>query len=349
VEQIKNQLDTLDEITREIIILKVWENFKFKEITEIVGQDLGSIKMKYYRGLEKIKLQLGKKDKKLYSIGLPALALGIYEISKAKEFAASAQFVATLASKLQIGSSLFINNITMLESIKAFIATTTGKVAVAAASTAVVVTGTAGTAVIVNNINKNVQVSEESQVEVTPQAPTVTPTAQSNDSSEPEVEAQPVEIAEFPDWETYVLGSEYGYKFKYPQDWDIVAETPWLDIFNKTGESCTVYIQNMTSARNTIVINLISPEDGPFCWSYGYFYENTQRSITSVEPELIAEVSKWSVPEGEYGSGEAWEGDYFEYVIISDLDLSVGMLFDPRVDYAAEDIFDLIVASIETF
>jgi RNA polymerase sigma factor (sigma-70 family) len=44
----------------EIIQLRVWEELSFEEISEIMGKPVGSIKMAYYRALEKIQAEFMK-------------------------------------------------------------------------------------------------------------------------------------------------------------------------------------------------------------------------------------------------------------------------------------------------
>ncbi|OWZ84437.1 sigma-70 family RNA polymerase sigma factor [Natranaerobius trueperi] len=52
---LNNALDDLEQKYKEIIILKSFEGFKFKEISEILGYPLNTVKTKFYRGLKKIK------------------------------------------------------------------------------------------------------------------------------------------------------------------------------------------------------------------------------------------------------------------------------------------------------
>ncbi|UMZ72866.1 sigma-70 family RNA polymerase sigma factor [Natranaerofaba carboxydovora] len=52
---LNNALDDLEQKDKEIIILKSFEGFKLKEISEILGYPLNTVKTKFYRGLKKIK------------------------------------------------------------------------------------------------------------------------------------------------------------------------------------------------------------------------------------------------------------------------------------------------------
>ena len=48
-------LYTLPESTQKIIRLKIWEDFTFDQIADMLNMKLSAVKMRYYRGLEKIK------------------------------------------------------------------------------------------------------------------------------------------------------------------------------------------------------------------------------------------------------------------------------------------------------
>ena len=52
---LNNALDNLEQKYKEIIILKSFEDLKFKEISEILGYPLNTVKTNFYRGLKKIK------------------------------------------------------------------------------------------------------------------------------------------------------------------------------------------------------------------------------------------------------------------------------------------------------
>lgn len=77
---IYEELRELPGSVQEILVLKIWEELKFEDISKITKLTLGNVKMKYYRGLKDIKKNLkDKKDRKMFVIGLPAILLGIKE------------------------------------------------------------------------------------------------------------------------------------------------------------------------------------------------------------------------------------------------------------------------------
>ena len=49
------KLQRLDEETRDILVLRIWEQWSFKEIAELKGLKCGTIRQKYARGINKLK------------------------------------------------------------------------------------------------------------------------------------------------------------------------------------------------------------------------------------------------------------------------------------------------------
>ncbi len=62
IEGVKKCLEELDPLEAEVIKLKIWEEFSFEEIAQITGYTVSKIKMRYYRGLKKLKEKLMAKD-----------------------------------------------------------------------------------------------------------------------------------------------------------------------------------------------------------------------------------------------------------------------------------------------
>lgn len=60
VEDVSKYLALLPDSTREIISLKIWEEFTFAQIGEIIGSKESTVKMEFYRGLEKMKQEMVK-------------------------------------------------------------------------------------------------------------------------------------------------------------------------------------------------------------------------------------------------------------------------------------------------
>ena len=58
LEKVKNCLEEMEALDSEVIKLKIWEEFSFEEIAYITGCTVSKVKMRYYRGLEKLKEKL---------------------------------------------------------------------------------------------------------------------------------------------------------------------------------------------------------------------------------------------------------------------------------------------------
>jgi RNA polymerase sigma-70 factor (ECF subfamily) len=101
IEMIKQKLDELDDDTREVIILKIWEEMNFAQIAQVTETKESTVKLRYYRGLEKIKLAMGerKKSKKLYAFTLPILVLAIGQIKVDAAYMPSQAFLSKFLSK----------------------------------------------------------------------------------------------------------------------------------------------------------------------------------------------------------------------------------------------------------
>ncbi|MBU1203027.1 RNA polymerase sigma factor [Patescibacteria group bacterium] len=58
LEKITEKLDSLSPQQKEIIIMRVWNELSYKEISQIVGKSEGSCKMTFSRAIKQLKLSL---------------------------------------------------------------------------------------------------------------------------------------------------------------------------------------------------------------------------------------------------------------------------------------------------
>lgn len=58
LQEIKEKLDKLNEIQRDIIIMRVWDGLSYKEIAQIVGKSESNCKMIFSRGLKELRLSM---------------------------------------------------------------------------------------------------------------------------------------------------------------------------------------------------------------------------------------------------------------------------------------------------
>ncbi len=146
---IKDELNKLDDESKEVITLKIWEELTFGEIGKLLQQNESAIKLRFYRGLEKIKVGLGeRKDSKyLYSVSLPAIATSIAVISKSSVFSLSSDAIAklagALASKLIISKNIMETSAPVAAS-GGILSSAAAKVGLGVTTVAVIATGTIG-------------------------------------------------------------------------------------------------------------------------------------------------------------------------------------------------------------
>lgn len=118
---IKEKINELDEATREVIILKTWEELKFSEIAALQNEKESTVKLRYYRGLEKLRLLIEEEDRRASLatakvVTLPILLAGFARLGTEPAYAISSQFTTTLHGLLQTqhvataGANLNVNS-----------------------------------------------------------------------------------------------------------------------------------------------------------------------------------------------------------------------------------------------
>jgi len=114
-KKLQEFIKELDSTSREIVTLRVWEEYKFREIAELVGMKKDSVKKRFYRGVEKLK-KLAEKDReslKLKSVNVPLILAGVGTLMNLREFTINNVFKLQLADKLSENISLLISSGTM--------------------------------------------------------------------------------------------------------------------------------------------------------------------------------------------------------------------------------------------
>jgi RNA polymerase sigma-70 factor (ECF subfamily) len=229
VEMIKQKLDELDDDTREVIILKIWEEMNFEQIAQIMETKETTVKLRYYRGLEKIKLAMGerKNSKKLYAFTLPILVLAIGQIKVDAAYMPSQAFL-----------SKFLNQQSMFVKLKAI------KPAYwVAAGVGVLVIGVVAVMML---LSLSSAAMNQSQNNSSSSSSTTTTTTSSTSSSTSSASTFACAANE-----TVYENTEYGFKSCVP-----------------AGESLTYKVNAPTAAKQNIGNFCITANGQPFCLVY---------------------------------------------------------------------------------
>lgn len=204
---IKSELSNLDSKTQEVIILKVWENLKFSEIADLTKLNESTVKLKFYRGIEKLKSLIEAKDSKFqktYALSLPALLTGIWSIGQSPNYlldiAKLAAIVSGTISKLDIINKTMTGATTLKTGILSFINT---KILIGASVISVGAVGLgAGSAIYINETNKDnserLEISEQSDLNV---ENTTTSTPANNNSTADDCSIKKYSNANYPGFE----------------------------------------------------------------------------------------------------------------------------------------------------
>jgi len=131
IDKLKELIFKLDDTTKEIISLRIWEELGFKEISNLVNLKHTTVGSKFSRGVKKLqklvekedslrqssiplesraKDKKDKKDKKLYSVNLVPIIVGIKYLKKIPEFLPSSKFISNLTTRVSEKINLLIKN-----------------------------------------------------------------------------------------------------------------------------------------------------------------------------------------------------------------------------------------------
>lgn len=133
---VEKYLDKIDPISSEIIVLRIWEDFRFTEIADIVQMNVDAVRKRFERGITDLKNAISRDEKKLNfkAVSVPFIMAGILGITNTPTYAAVGTSVATVSAALS--TTLNINLLTMATPL-------IGAGAAASATTAAASTGAA--------------------------------------------------------------------------------------------------------------------------------------------------------------------------------------------------------------
>lgn len=170
---VQKKLQKLDQMTQDVILLKVWNEMTFDQISEVVKSNVNNVKALYYRGIEELKKLVNEEEqKKLYTISLPVLLLAVSKLKFGSDLQISSSFLSAVTSKLATSPNLYFNEPVMNGILSKLAAlSTTAKVVIGT----VCVVGVVGTTAVVTLVlppkspeqNPNPEVTSSSSTEST--------------------------------------------------------------------------------------------------------------------------------------------------------------------------------------
>ncbi len=116
IEYIEEKLKDMDEVTSDIIIMRIWDEMSFNEIASIVEMGVDSVKKRFYRGIEDLKLSVSREEKSLAlkTVSIPIILAGILGVSVQPAYAMTASSSAAIASAVGSTLGVTLTNMTNL-------------------------------------------------------------------------------------------------------------------------------------------------------------------------------------------------------------------------------------------
>lgn len=210
-KDIKESLEKLPEITKEIVILRIWESYKFGEIAKIVDKSEDAVKKQFYRALDKLKQDLEEKEYDKYLIGIPAISGHLADISKLNEFRASSEFIKKELENLISNNKINkINKLNKMKNLSKPLKITIGGVS------SLLIAGSIGT--IIWMYNKPVDSEptdnniEEAQTDIEDQEDVAQTTTETDIEDQEKIDEKTTNM----EWKTYIDDDFENLTFKYP-------------------------------------------------------------------------------------------------------------------------------------
>jgi len=230
IAEVQSAFSNLAEDTREILILKVGDDYKFNQIAEIVHSSLSAVKMRYYRGLEELQAILEGSNTKKMALSIPAIYWAFKSLAHSNNYQIPSNLFNLVTKKYMentSGSSNAVNSAAFNSGTSALktgiVLAPAAKIAAIVASGIILVGGIAGVATIRNNA---------SQIKPVPESLPQSYSDQQNVASSPtnnaNVNITPVSVvnpAPAPiygaDWvrDQYKFNNTVFWDIKHPKNW----------------------------------------------------------------------------------------------------------------------------------
>lgn len=335
IDEVQAELKNTNEDVREIIVLRIWEDMKFKNIAELMKMKEITVKQKYYRGLEQIKESLSKKkfNNKYYSFNLPLIVLGIDQIKNLSEYIIPGRLLIGLSATYGAKLILIFKSIIMTttqnlpEAAGGILSSTAAKIVAALAGIGLIATASVGSYVVYDQYidtddNKPV-VQDVHKVE---EYKTLTDVGiQTSD-------------------QTWVKFETNQYSFNYPANWK-VSTTGVGDFqkFLKEEKGCTVFIYDPANTNDVIAIGTnVSAEQS--CWGgYGFYSNYSSRTALIQGKSTQVSISDWSHP-----TNTNWAKFKLETLSVKGVEAEFALFHKESKSAAVERVFDNLVNSFSS-
>lgn len=262
-QTLNSELQKLDDIERQVISLKVWEDFKFNEISSILKITESNAKALYYRALQKIKKGMLSKEFKVFST-VPFILAALSKTARAASFMPSQNFISNLLTKTIMTSS--VSKVAATSAAKAI----STKVMVGVGSVVLLGTGVL-TGVAVSNVRNARQEATPTAKIVATVAPSITPSLAPTQKLTQSV--TPTTIVSIPtDWKQIDM-TNINAKVSFPSNWyysyqndELFAGTqPIPDAWD---EGLTTVFQFTKLAKDSLVYKDLADMDVIETWTF---------------------------------------------------------------------------------
>lgn len=241
VDRIKKEIQKLSPIDQEIINLRIWEGLQFEEIAKMQDAKLSTVKLRFYRAIEKLKTSI--EDKKyMRAISLPILFTGIKEVSTLPAYNASSGLMSASLAILQQTNMTATN----LTTTKQFLASKAG-IAIVAGVT--VVTTICGYAVYLNTRPSQNNIEESFTLTPTPSTTII----EANEVENPSITAtQITSDTKLIVGNTTCGGNKTNYQISVPNAWESEDTQYSTLIRENTNTNGEISICEISYNKNTL-------------------------------------------------------------------------------------------------
>lgn len=251
-DQIKLLVDRLDGKSKEIVVLRLWEELEYKEISRIIGSSEVAVRQRYSRAVRQLK-QRTKEDKRfatLLAVPLPHLLFGLQFLRSG--VVPSSEFLSSLGASILIKQNHVMENanmqnpsagvdssapVTSMASAKKIFGLAPKQFAIVSTIVVLIITGgVVSVFMLTNQSNRESEqdkkTSSTSSIEESASVSSVDSTISSSTST---TTTTTQAVDPYAGWNTYT-NETYGISIRYPDGWVLDESNPLSVSFYKVGD-----------------------------------------------------------------------------------------------------------------